>query len=164
MTRVYMSHCLNTYVLRHEPRVEVSCHSQSGGSTPRAGLNPKEKEERRRELDRMREEDRARRAADAVSSYYVWGILPTIFSTGGLDRSMSLTYAPNMIRYHLSWNACRLDAARPSGLIFLPLPSGRNVSGMSVDESKSEQGRRKLRRRIRGQKRFLLPVSWDSVG
>jgi hypothetical protein len=54
--------------------VEISCRSQSGGSTPRAGLNPKEKEERRRELDRMREEDRARRAADAVSSY-VWGIL-----------------------------------------------------------------------------------------
>lgn len=78
--------------------VEVSCHSQSGGSTPRAGLNPKEKEERRRELDRMREEDRARRAADAVSSYYLWGILPTIFSTGGFDRSRSLTYVLNTIR------------------------------------------------------------------
>ena len=47
------------------------CNSQSGGSTPRAGLNPKEKEERRRELDRMREEDRARRAADVVSSHCV---------------------------------------------------------------------------------------------
>ncbi|KAN0123858.1 hypothetical protein V8E52_002348 [Russula decolorans] len=45
--------------------VYESLFKHSGGSTPRAGLNPKEKEERRRELDRMREEDRARRAADA---------------------------------------------------------------------------------------------------
>jgi len=45
--------------------VYESLFKYSGGSTPRAGLNPKEKEERRRELDRMREEDRARRAADA---------------------------------------------------------------------------------------------------
>jgi len=43
--------------------VYESLFKHSGGSTPRAGLNPKEKEERRRELDRMREEDRARRAA-----------------------------------------------------------------------------------------------------
>jgi hypothetical protein len=112
----------------------------------------------------MREEDRARRVADAVSSYYVWGILPTIFSTGGLDRSTSLTYALNTIRSRLSWNACRLDAALPSGLTFLLLPSDRNVSGMSIGESKSEQGRGRLRRRKRGQERFLLPVSWDSVG
>ena len=61
--------------------VEVSYYSQSGGSTPRAGLNPKEKEERRRELDRMREEDRARRAANAVSSHNAWSTLPTMFST-----------------------------------------------------------------------------------
>jgi len=45
--------------------VYESLFKHSGGSTPRAGLNPKEKEERRRELDRMREEDRARRAAGA---------------------------------------------------------------------------------------------------
>ncbi|KAI0302034.1 hypothetical protein BC826DRAFT_1101674 [Russula brevipes] len=45
--------------------VYESLFKHSGGSTPRAGLNPKEKEERRRELDRMREDDRARRAAGA---------------------------------------------------------------------------------------------------
>ncbi|KAI0054072.1 hypothetical protein FA95DRAFT_1600566 [Auriscalpium vulgare] len=36
-----------------------------GVSAPRSGVNLKEKEERRKELDRMREEDRARRAAAA---------------------------------------------------------------------------------------------------
>jgi len=45
--------------------VYESLFKHSGGSIPRAGLNLKEKEERRRELDRMREEDRRRRAADA---------------------------------------------------------------------------------------------------
>ncbi|KAI0006031.1 hypothetical protein BJV74DRAFT_880352 [Russula compacta] len=49
----------------NDKSVYESLFKHSGGSTPRAGLNLKEKEERRRELDRMREEDRARRAADA---------------------------------------------------------------------------------------------------
>ena len=77
-----MNPCLNTYVLRHGARVfEVPSNFQSGGTTPRAGLNPKEKEERRRELDRMREEDRARRAADTVSSHCV---LPAMISNAVL--------------------------------------------------------------------------------
>ncbi|KAI0306576.1 hypothetical protein B0F90DRAFT_1814447 [Multifurca ochricompacta] len=49
----------------NDKSVYESLFKQSGGSTPRAGLNLKEKEERRGELDRMREEDRARRAVDA---------------------------------------------------------------------------------------------------
>lgn len=41
---------------------------QPGGSTPNSGLNRKEKEEeRKRELNKMREEDRARRLESAVS-------------------------------------------------------------------------------------------------
>ncbi|KAI9446460.1 hypothetical protein H4582DRAFT_2069791 [Lactarius indigo] len=49
----------------NDKSVYESLFKHSGGSIPRAGLNLKEKEERRRELDRMREEDRRRRAADA---------------------------------------------------------------------------------------------------
>ncbi|KAH9079407.1 hypothetical protein EDB83DRAFT_2342423 [Lactarius deliciosus] len=57
-------------VLKRPKRInnqqEVNLNDKSsGGSIPRAGLNLKEKEERRRELDGMREEDRRRRAADA---------------------------------------------------------------------------------------------------
>ena len=41
---------------------------QPGGSTPNSGLNRKEKEEeRKRELNKMREEARAKRAEEAVS-------------------------------------------------------------------------------------------------
>lgn len=44
---------------------------QPGGSTPNSGLNRREKEEeRRRELNRMREEARAKRAEEAVSCTY----------------------------------------------------------------------------------------------
>lgn len=39
---------------------------QAGGNTPKSGL--KNAEERRKELDRMRDEARARRAEDMVSS------------------------------------------------------------------------------------------------
>ncbi|KAH9005152.1 hypothetical protein EDB86DRAFT_3071729 [Lactarius hatsudake] len=49
----------------NDKSVYESLFKHSGGSIPRAGLNLKEKEERRRELDGMREEDRRRRAADA---------------------------------------------------------------------------------------------------
>ncbi|KAI0273629.1 hypothetical protein BC834DRAFT_966129 [Gloeopeniophorella convolvens] len=45
--------------------VYESLFKNSGSITPRAGVNLKEKEERRKELDKMREEDRARRAANS---------------------------------------------------------------------------------------------------
>lgn len=53
---------------------------------------------------------------------------------------------------------------RHSGLTSLPLPSGRNVSGMSAGESKSGQGKGNLLRRKRIHEGFPTRVSWDSVG
>jgi hypothetical protein len=43
---------------------------QAGGSTPRSGLNRREKEEeRRKELNKMRDEAKAKRAEEAVSFF-----------------------------------------------------------------------------------------------
>jgi hypothetical protein len=99
MTGACTNHFSNTYVLRHEISTHESpCHFQSGGSTPRAGLNPKEKEERRRELDRMREDDRARRAAGAVSSQLRVAFLTHRVLNPGINRNTSSIYALNMTR------------------------------------------------------------------
>lgn len=51
-----------------EPLIVLIRRHKPAGSTPNAGLNRKEKEEeRRRELNKMREEARAKRATEAVS-------------------------------------------------------------------------------------------------
>jgi hypothetical protein len=46
---------------------------QAGGSTPRSGLNRREKEEeRRKELNKMRDEAKAKRAEEAVCLFLLF--------------------------------------------------------------------------------------------
>ena len=79
-------------------------------------------------------------------------------------RSIFSTYALSTTRSRPLWNACISVKAVLSGLTFLPLPSGRNVRGMTVGESESELCRERLPGRGRRVKRFAKNVSRNHVG
>ncbi len=113
----------------------------------------------------MREEDRRRRAADAVSPFSLSFLFLSNFLTFPPRpwlRSMFLTCVLNTTRSRPLWNAYRPVAAGLSGLISSPLPSGKNVRETTVGES--ERGRERLPARGKRAKGFLKHGSCNHVG
>ena len=164
MIGVCMNHSSNTYVLCHVAHVvRFPCNLHAVWLFyPTCWSQPKREGRATERVGQNAGGGSCTASSDCCKFSSRMAFLTRIVLKRVIDRNMSLTCALNTTRYHPLWSACKPDAVRHSGLTSLPLPFGRNVSGMSAGESKSGQGKGSLLRRI--QERFPTQVSWDSVG